>query len=605
MSRLPGVLFLVVLGLTTDAADFKAPQVFPLADIKPGMTGVTHTVLQGTEVVPIHTEIFGVLPNAIGPGHDLIIGRLNDEKTRLTFAVHGMSGSPLYIDGKIAGALSRRVVQFEKDAFCGFTPIQDMLDADKPAPPPAIAARASSPLQFLGPQAWFRPIAARDGMVFQPFLTPLVLSGVPPRAMPLWTKHFGELNFLPVLGGGSHDDAPPKVESPFVPGAPMAAVLARGAFTIGGTGTMTFRNGAKVYGFGHPMLWLGSTKLPMARAEIIATVPSYLYPYKISRIAQTIGTITQDRLTAIAGEVGPEPRLVPMKVEITPFGAKSKTYEMELVDDPQLTPRIVGAVFGTLSLLSLEYTREFSMDMDAEIALEGLPSVTFRDFYSGDDGARFATLLDLPDRVHQLYNNPFAEAKIKGITLRAALREERRQFLLEEVWTNRDTVKPGDEVVVRCVLRAWQGDRHVETFTFTVPEEAKSGEIKLLVGDADVMRLAELGMVAGSMRTDSEWSSVILSYASREKPNSLTQLVEILNRQRPHNCLYYRLSRTAPGQLVHSKRLTGLPPSALAVRESRKWTDDASKLTDAELFERRLPVEGVLEGKAELKWKLE
>ena len=585
------------------ADEVKPPEILSVDAIKPGMTGTTYTVMQGTKIEPIHTEVFGVLRNAIGPGHHLIIARLNDEKTKLTFAVHGMSGSPLYIDGKIVGALSRRVTQFEKDAFCGFTPIQDMLDVDKQA---AVEPPNPSPgKKLVGVSAWFRPMTGGEGMTFQPLLTPLVISGLSPRAFAVWGKLFSDSNFLPVMGAGGGSENPIHVDGPFEPGAPVSALLVRGAINVGGTGTMTYRNGNKIYGFGHPMLGFGSVKVPMARAEIIATIPSYMYPYKISNIGQVIGTITQDRLTAISGEVGEMPKMIPMTVDITKPNGKTKTFNVELFDHPHLTPYLVRGVFAAFTLLSLDYSSEFSMALDGEIALDGLPSVKLRDFYSGAEDARLESLFGLAGHVEELMNSSLGEAKIRKISIKAAVEDRRHEYELEDVWINRDTIKPGETVTLRVTLRPYQGEPKVETVSFLLPEELKSGEVKLLVGDAETMRRAELGWSTSS--SSGKLDSIILSSTriARVNPRTLAQLVELMNKSRPSNFLYYRLSASTPGQVVQNQRLTSLPPSALAVRESKRSRDGSSKLSDAELFEKRIAVDGAVSGSQELTIKVE
>jgi hypothetical protein len=611
--KLKLVLLTVLVGSTSfslavpaaPAENTRPPEVFPISEIKAGLTGTTYTVMQGTKIEPIHTEIWGVLPNAVGPGHHLIIGKLNDEKTRLTFAVHGMSGSPLYINGKIAGALSRRIAPFEKDAFCGFTPIQDMLDVEKfdSTEPPRLVGTGRTRLSSL--QSWLRPIAGKEGMAFSPLLIPLTIAGLPPRAFSLWTKELADLNFLPVMGAGDVGGETTTVDGPFEPGAPLSVVLARGTFTIGGTGTLTYRNGNKVLGFGHPMLWLGKGRIPMARAEIIATVPSYLYPYKISRIGQTVGTITEDRLTAVGGEIGPAPRLIPMNVEIVTTAGKTKNYPMEILDHEMFTGSLVRSVFSSITMLSLDFTREFSMAVEAKAELHGLPAMALKDFYSGEEGERFEALLEFARNVDELLNNPIAEAKITNVTIKATLGERRREFNIEEAWINKDTAKPGETLRLHVALREFQGDRRVERFEFALPEEIKSGEVKLLVGDADAMRRAESGSSTGLTITKSDSVTIVSSTTTRENARTLQQIIARMNEARPHNFLYYRLSRTTPGQLVQNERLPSLPPSEMAVRESRRWKEGATKLSDAELFEKRVPLDGVLNGSSELTIKIE
>jgi hypothetical protein len=270
-----------------------------------------------------------------------------------------------------------------------------------------------------------------------------------------------------------------------------------------------------------------------------------------------------------------------------------------------ITAALVQSVFNSITMLSLDYTREFSMAVEAKAELDGLPAVTMKDFYSGEEGARFEVLFGFARDVDELLNNPIAEARIKSITIKTTLGERRREFNIEEAWINKDTAKPGETVSLHVALRAFQGERRIERFEIVLPEEIKSGEVKLLVGDADAMRRAESGSSGSMTITKSDSVTVVSSVAPRERARTLEQIIQKMNEARPHNCLYYRLSRTTPGQLVQNERMPSLPPSELAVRESRRWKEGATKLSDAELFERRVPFDGVVNGSAELTIKVE
>ncbi|HEY8965958.1 MAG TPA: sporulation protein SpoOM, partial [Candidatus Methylacidiphilales bacterium] len=303
MKRL--VLFLsLVLPLAAPAQVPTPTRLIPTSEIKPGMHGVSYTVLQGSEIVPLDTEILGVAENALGPGYDLIIGKLVDPKSALVEAVHGMSGSPLYIDGRLAGALSRRLTQFEKDGHCGFTPIADMLRVEGPDGKGTFASRAAKgeasepPFSVEGLlRGQIAGAVASPG--FAALGVPLSVTGLSAELTGKVLKSFGmeASGWIPVSGGSRSEARLAKAE--LQPGSPVSAVLMTGDLAAAGTGTLTWRDGDRVLAFGHPMLGVGRSAWGLAPAEIITTIPSYLYPHKLANTGPVVGTIVQDRLSAV------------------------------------------------------------------------------------------------------------------------------------------------------------------------------------------------------------------------------------------------------------------------------------------------------------------
>ena len=569
-------------------------EVFPIEKIRPGLKGKVYTVMQGTEVVTLDAEIYGVLRDFIGPKIHLIIGKLVDERTKLTGAVHGMSGSPLYIEGKITGALSYRLTQFEKEGWCGFTPIADMIAADGAPPPLRKSVPLASPRRT---EPQLAPASTRDFTLsggvptgFRPLGVPVTFSGVHPRVFEWLSAEFARFNrdglLLPTLGGGGQEDKP--LAGELEPGAPVAGVLACGDLHAAGTGTLTWRKGRKVLGFGHPFSQVGSLALPMARAEIVATISSYMYPHKLSNTRQVVGTITQDRLTAIAGEIGPLPPMTEMTVRLHSARGE-RTFRTRLFQHPDMTPAIAASCIGNAMQNTLEYSREFSMRLSADIETQGHGKVHIEEFYAGEVRDHAAPMQDFAAVLAELLDNRFATPQVGRINVDVRMDEEQRTTDLGDVVTDRDRAKPGDTVTLRATLKPWRGKARVETLTFTVPEDVRAGELEILVGNA-----AAADALDGRR-----------GFERLERAQNLDQLVRLLNLRRPKDALYLRVTRRADGIVLGDQRMTALPPSAMMLYDSNRTALEGTRLTTAAVLEKRFPMDAVVRGSQTLKIKIE
>lgn len=586
----------VLLGLALDGAAQAPPQdtIFPLGRVQAGMRGKAYTVMQGTEVVPLDVEIYGVLHDFIGPKKDLIVGKLVDERTKFTGAVHGMSGSPLYIEGKVAGALSYRLTQFEKEGWCGFTPIADMIEAGEQVRETSrktahlesaldgrqLASAGNSGFQFL----------PSDPGGFRSLAVPVTVAGLGPKMFEWlraeFTAHGFDGHLLPVMGGGGQEGKP--LKTPFEPGAPVAAVLATGDLHMAGTGTLTWRRGNRVLGFGHPMSQNGKVAIPMARAEIVATISSYLYPHKISNTRQIVGTIYQDRLTAIAGELGPVPPMTDLSIRLrSPRG--ERTFHSRLYQHEAMTPSVAASCVGQTLTETMDYSREFSLALRGDIELKGRGKIHVENFYSGSESDHFAPTRELAGLLGELLDNRFELPQIERIALQLDLDDQRRVTQLGEVFVDRDKAKPGDTVKLRATLKPWRGERRVAMLEFVVPENVRSGELDILVGDA-----------AAADALDGKSGRNRL-----ERPQNLDQLVSVLNQRRANNALYLRVTRKADGIVIADQRMPALPPSAMQLYDSSRTMLEATRIERVEVVEKRLPQDGVVRGSQALKLKIE
>ena len=316
----------------------------PIDDVRAGMTGVGWTVFSGEKREEFKVHILGVLRNVIGPQRNLILARLEGGPLADTGVIAGMSGSPVYVDGRLVGAVSYSLGSFPKEAIAGITPIGEMVEAtatsvraeatrvklDLPLTPERVRAalaaafarvqpfaRAEDELEVLGMP---RQAGAELGLQLRPIATPFVMSGFAGAPAELLRA----AGFAP----GDAAQAPAPGAAALEPGDAVGVVLLGGDLEMGATGTVTYVDGRRVYAFGHPFFNLGPISFPMTRASIYSLLPSYMSSQKIAGLGPVVGAVDQDRATAIAGELGAPPRLIPMKVTLASDRGFTRTFQL-------------------------------------------------------------------------------------------------------------------------------------------------------------------------------------------------------------------------------------------------------------------------------------
>src|SRR3984885_8208621 len=327
---------------TPIAMPASAPAVtkfFPLSEVRRGMKGVAYTVFEGVNPEPMQVEILGLLKDALGPGQDMILARLHGDKPEYTGVVAGMSGSPVYIDGRLVGALSYRIGQFSKDPIAGITPIEYMLavrDGGVRQAGPGPLGRAS--------------VSGNEGQVeVQAMETPLVFGGFSQEAVDRFGDRFRAMGLTPVAGLGGSDSNALQPE-PVVPGSAVSAVLVRGDLSMAGTCTVTYVDPTRLLACGHPITQYGPVDMPMTKAEVVATLASPLNAFKIVNTTQTVGAFTEDRASAILGRFDVKARMIPVTVDVVPpDGKAAKSFNFEVLDNRQLTPSsMLVSVYQTM-----------------------------------------------------------------------------------------------------------------------------------------------------------------------------------------------------------------------------------------------------------------
>ena len=575
-----------------------ATLTMPIDEVRAGMRGTGLTVFQGTERSEFTVEILGVLENSMGPRRDLILARLAGGPLAESGVIQGMSGSPVYVDGRLLGAVSYSMGSFSKDTIAGITPIAEMLRDDSgPATRVARAAPrlplplASDTLTSLLPNrlAPPDPFAVRPGDVsaiglpaatlgvqLRPIATPLVMSGFTPEAIDHIAPIFRTAGLVAVVGGAASAQVMP--EGPLLPGDAVGVSLIRGDLTMAGTGTVTMVDEGRVHAFGHPFYNLGLARFPMTRAYIHTVLPSQAISSKIAAVGEILGTIDQDRSTGISGSLGPGPRAVPMHVSLNaPDRGRLETFDFELATDEMFTPVLAfNAMLNTLFTHSRQVgAATYVVRARAELA--GHPPAIFEETFSGDT-ATVSAALYLAGPLSALLNNGFEQVTVEGVDVSITAYDDVRTADLERVWLDDPWPRPGRTVPLRMTTRTHRGDEITRTIMVDLPAGA-DGRLQLRV--ADGATLAELERAQSGQGL---------------QPTDLNHLIDSLNDARRNNRLYVQLLRPDAGAVVKGRPLESLPPSVLEVLGAGRSGGGFTPLRNASVREWSIPLDHVVSG---------
>jgi hypothetical protein len=607
------LMFAITLSALTASAhggkggqgQLNANSIMPLSEVKPGQVAVVRTVFQGTKIEEFECEVIGVLSSSIGPRKDMILVKLRGQKPEFTGVVAGMSGSPVYINGRLVGALAYRWGIFTKEPIAGVTPIEYMLEVagyDRTEPQrrssnfsnwnyDLVASALDQPANGLT----VAEVSAAPMMI--PIATPLVFSGFDRRVFDHFAELFRRNNFVPMMGGASSGEA--KQDSDFEPGAALACVLMSGDMSIAATGTLTYRDGERVLGFGHPMFQVGAADFPMAKANVLVTLSSSLASFKIAKPTEIVGAIRQDRLTAIAGQIGARAQMIPVSVEVNTARGQTRSYSFQVFEEPFFTPLLLNIALANSMIGTEDYSSVQTISLIGKIEIEGHPSVNISDMISSDDAdiifpSAFRVSGQIARIFSVLYTNSIERPRIRGISLHVDQAAERRGAMIEEVWADREEVRPGEEFTIAVVLRPYRGERVTKLIKLKAPQAVERGqEMRVLVCDAPSFEAAE-----GRMR--SIGGSFTLA-GSVGQAASLDDLIEQLNRMPPSNAIYVRVSQNAPGALINQKSLPSLPLSVRAVIGSNQTATNTITIADSALLTEVEPVSYPVAGRRTIK----
>jgi len=542
------------------------PQTIAVSKIHAGMHGVAYTVFEGVKPEVMEVEVLGVLHNVNGPKGDIILVRLHGQKVEYTGVVAGMSGSPVYLDGKLAGAIAFRIGEFSKEPIAGVTPIADMLEINELDRSPAEETSAIKPSvtavagKTSGPGESSALPGGQDTLGFSNYLkpieTPLVFNGFSEQAIHLFSGQFATAGIVPVMGAGSVSGE--KQPEPLEPGSAISAILVRGDMDIEATCTVTYIDPQRLLACGHPLLQFGSVDLPMNKAEVLATLPSPLNAFKIVNTTEAVGTFVQDRHTGIMGVFDKQPEMIPVTLNIH-SSTGLKQFHYEVLNNPKLTPvALMVTVFNALHGVN-EFGEEITYRLAGSIGVKGFPEVTMRNMFAPSENAQPAAMqaaASLGERFGRIYDNPYNAPAIAGVKLDFDLVRERRWARLESARTDVTEARPGDEIMLETVLAPYRGERIVQQIPVKIPTSASKGTLRILVSDGETLDRIGHGTPAFGRKLD------------------LASTIALLNKEHSNNRVYVSLLEADPEARVADKVMPTLPISVMNVMSGMRGNQE-------------------------------
>lgn len=544
-----------------------APPIFPLREVHPGLKGVGRTIFEGDKIEEFQVEILGVLKNAIAPQRDLILARLSGGPLATTGVISGMSGSPVFVDGRLVGAVSRSF-PLSKEAIAGITPIEEML---------SVVPSKQASTAHATPNGSFRIVNVAGGT---PALARMIvdenavpgLSATPPAPQPAATSlsdlllplHFGGFSnaavdrFAPqlralglepmqggVISGGTQNVAPRPTD--LQPGSMVSILLVRGDLDLNIDCTVTYRQGNNLYACGHQILAEGPAQFPFAPAHVLVVVPSIASSFKVDAPGAVMGTIQQDRFDAIYGRVGDKvPPMIPVHMQVDSTLNRKTDYHFELVQEPFLSPLLLNLAVTSALTLTERSIGTSTLNIKAKIGLADGQSVDMEDVLSGEVGTANLVGPAVATPLAVLMSSGFPDLKVQNIDLRVDSLDEKRSATIEQVWSTKSEVRPGDHLVVAVLLRLPWGATLTEKIPVDIPESVTDKVLTLLVGGGSSINATEFRFTAlGSGARDAQ------------------QLVHALNRMRRNNRVYGLLMSPQRSFVMQGDEYPSPPPSLM------------------------------------------
>ncbi|MFP5262154.1 MAG: SpoIVB peptidase S55 domain-containing protein [Blastocatellia bacterium] len=589
-------LLMALLAAAALASDPKAdPNFMPTDQVKPGMKGYGMSVFRGTKPERFEVEILGTLDGFQNPRQSIIIARLGGPLVERTSVFAGMSGSPVYIDGKLVGAVAY-AFPFEKEPIAGIQPIKNMIEVIEEgrkeetrtgggrASFNTLIGRASEASAEPSPSQFSAQVGARAatngqlapfvGQTIVPIATPVTFSGIPQSVIDVFGQDLKKLGIMPLSGVGGGSSLTPMVpatEETLTPGTSVSVQLVRGDFTVDASGTVTHRDGNQIYAFGHPWFSSGKAAWPMAESSVVTVVPNLNNSFKLAAGGNLVGSISQDRSTGVYGELGEKARMIPVSLTVHTSRNKTETYKLEVVSDSLLTPLLTRiAIYSALTATERQVGNQ-TIKVGGRISVKGQPDIALDNSFSSANGAALFAVNDVARPLAALFNSGFDALDVQGIDVELTSADSRSGGTLSRLWIDKTEVRRGESIEIQVFARHDNGSEFVERIPLTIPADAPTGPLVIMVGDGASMNQVEMRQPAGDF-----------------VPRDLGQLIRTINKMKRNNRLYVKVLRSGTGAIVNNEEMPSLPPSVLATLGSQRTSGGYTPLSIATIDEQEL-----------------
>ncbi len=515
------------------------------------MHGVGRTVFTGNRIEEFQVEILGVLDN-IGPKESLILARLSGGPLEHTGVMQGMSGSPVYIDGKLVGAVAM-AFPFAKDPIAGIRPIEDMVRSPGPGAPVA-SAPSRHPAIALADRDLTRPLprpaslwSGEARMV--DIATPISFGGFSESTLEAFAPQLRALGLEPRQGITAGAKLEPAMGNPadLKPGSMISLQLMAGDLSMGADGTVTYIDGSRIYAFGHRFLDVGATAMPFARSEVIALLPNLNTSFKLSAAKEWMGTINEDRNTAVAGELGKRAPMAPVSMSVWRGGRAVETYQAQMVNDPLLSPLLLQmAVYSAIDATERTLGAS-SLRVTGQVEFQNAPApIRLDNIFSADNGSALQVSLAAAVPLAYIMQSGFDTLRLKKVDLRIEAFDEKKQLEIDGLSLSRREVRPGEKLQLQVLLVGANGVETTRRLEYQVPIGAEPGPLYFTAADANTTNLTDFRAVLTS------------------SPHTPAQLITTVNNLHPNNKAYVRVWRADPSFQLEGAEMPD-PPASVAL----------------------------------------
>ena len=578
------LLFVSIFFITT--ASFAA-EIMPLSEVKEGMVGTGRTVFKGNDIEEFEVEILGVLHNFF-PQYSMILGILKGGSLAETGVIAGMSGSPVFVNGKMIGAVAYSW-PFSKTPIAGITPIESMLEAQTapmeqvPIQPPVEIAQYYDFERLFTNNAPEPPkvntsVPGFGNVELMPIATPLMVSGFDSKLVERFRPLFSTFGMQPMQAGVMGKSDASLSTGELEPGSPISVQLVRGDLDIGAIGTVTYRDKEKILAFGHPFFNLGPIDFPMATARIFAVVPSLFSSFKVGSGGAIVGSVKQDFRSAVYGVVGEKSPMIPVTVTLHDEAKKKRDFNFEVVNHSLLAPLLLDFTFQNTILATQLGYGDSTLRVSGNITLQNSSTIEFNNIFSGMASFSNASQY-LASVLYTLMANEFRRVDVKAVSLNVDLAAKRKEAELMEVWLDRNEVRPGEQIKLKAVYKTYLGQKQVEEFDLRIPEDLDAQVLHFIVGSGQDISRQEY-----------------VQYGKAYKPDSLEQIVSLLNNLRSNDRIYVKTFLTEPTLVMKGRSLYKLPSSAYSILSSSQTIGSSQRVNSLVLSEDSRPIDYFLTG---------
>ncbi len=588
--RILTAVFVLMAGLSLRSLE-GIQNILPVDQIEAGMKGKGRSVFLGDTIEEFDVEVLGVMRN-IQPKKDLIVVRISGASIGDAGVMQGMSGSPIYIDGKLIGALSYSLGAFVKEPLALVTPINEMMAIPEKEPTkssfaPQIPIKKHLPLNELFSiyESYFYkdPSIISGDRTFSPISIPLVFSGFSPHVFEKAKHFFSRIGFAPmsVSISGQSQEGITIPDLTLKGGDSVGAQLVTGDLNMSAVGTVTYVDGNRVLAWGHPWFNLGTVGYTMTKADVMTIVPKLDVSHKLTGTEIPVGKFSQDRLPGLYGEIGQLPDLIPLNITMR-TNKGEKRYTVNLTEDKILTPALVNMVVSSLILSEERAIGDLSLEFSGDVYLDNGMSVHLEDLFSGNFDMASTNLSSLVAAVvYFLMSNEFRDLSIHRIDLSIMPTEDVKYAQLEKVWLNKYDVSPGEIIRIKVYTRSFRGESAMWEGGIPVPNLPKGSEFYLVIADAASLQQLEATQYKRQPFT----------------PRNIEHVIRMLNNLRKNNRIYFKILASKPGLFLRGEEMPNLPPSMKSMFASPRAASSApTELEKSTLGQLQQPVPFVFRG---------